>query len=63
MSNRTAAWLKLLVGGAILLGSSSGNCFSQALRDAADGLDSPQSLDDVEDWDDFEDWWDNQWDD
>jgi hypothetical protein len=61
MSKRALVWLELLAAGALLFGSSSSNCVSTALRDAANQVDgTPQSLGDVSSVDDLGKWFQNQ---
>jgi hypothetical protein len=61
MSKRALVWLELLAAGALLFASSSGNCVSTALRDAADQVDgAPQTLGDVSSMDDLGKWFENQ---
>ena len=61
MSKRVFVWLELLAAGALMFGSSSSNCVSTALRDAANQVDgTPQTLDDVSSLDDLGKWFENQ---
>jgi len=61
MSKRALVWLELLAAGALMFGSSSSNCVSTALRDAANQVDgTPQTLDDVSSLDDLGKWFENQ---
>ena len=61
MSKRAWVCLELLAAGALLFGSSSSSCVSQALRDTANQIDgAPQTLQDVSSLDDFGNWLDAQ---
>jgi len=61
MSKRALVWLELLAAGALMFGSSSSNCVSQSLRDAANQVDgTPQTLGDVSSLDDLGKWFENQ---
>ena len=61
MFKRAVVWLKLFAAGALLFGSSSSNCVSTALRDAANQVDgTPQTLNDVSSIDGLGKWFQNQ---
>ena len=56
MSNRLFPWLRLLLGGTLLFGTSAGSCLSDLIRDASDNLDElADDLDDDDDLDDLDD--------
>ena len=60
MSKNISAWLRLILGGALLFGASISSCVADALRDTANEIDDETSLEDV--GDEIEDWWDDLWD-
>ena len=59
MKMRIIILLRILFGGALLLGSSSSSCVSDALRDVADDIENQDGNADLDDvWDDVESWFD-----
>ena len=59
MKKHLNIWLKILFGGAMVFGSSSNACLSDALRDLANDIEDmddgdAEDLGDV--WDDIESW-------
>ena len=60
MSRRVWTWIHLLLGGALLFGTSFEGCVADALRDAAGQIDDRDTtLEDVGGT--IEDWWKDLW--
>ena len=53
MSNRLFLWLRLLLGGSLLFGTTASSCLSDMIRDASENLD--ELADEIGDDDDFDD--------
>ena len=62
MSKRLFLWLRLLLGGTLLFGTSAGGCLSEVIRDASKDLeDLADDIDDDQndDFGDLGDWLDD----
>jgi hypothetical protein len=60
MSNRLYPWLRLVLGGTLLFGTSASSCVSDMIRDASDNLDElANDINDENDINDLDQWLDD----